>query len=142
MKKYLYIILASIAISIVSCKPTKESVSEFDMSEFCSNYYVLVFPKNRNFHVFINKDNPDERFIIRKNMNYQNSGYGYSYAYYPDIEEMLKNGTYDTPEEAIMLAKENRPTRMVPFWLSQISDFGRGEWMIQGGDLMRGLCDE
>jgi hypothetical protein len=140
MKRQLLVLMAFTAIFMSSCKPSESSVRDFDMGKFCKEYYVLVFPKNPTLHVFIDKENPEQRFIIWKNLNYKETGYGYSYSYYPDLKEMLKNGNFDSPQEAIRQATAHLPTEMIPFWLSQFMKLDERIWYTTGGEEMVELC--
>ncbi|WP_291128012.1 hypothetical protein [Flavobacterium sp. UBA7682] len=140
MKRQLFALITLATIFLSSCKPSEKSVREFDMGKFCNNYHVLVFPTNATLHVFINKENPEQRFIIWKNINYKETGYGYSYSYYPDLKEMLKNGNFDTPLEAINEAKEHLPTDRIPFWLSEFMRMDEKTWITTGAEQMVELC--
>ena len=139
MKK---IITVFILAAFVSCNPSEKSVKEFDMAKYCMDYIILVDPGNQTLFVFIDRKDIYKRFIIWKDLNYENSGYGYSYSIAPKAKEILRNGILPTADEAIDEANK-KYSGGTSFWLSQFMPWGSdGQWMTTGAEIMNELCEK
>ena len=105
MKNLITIIMLSFFVS--SCKQTESSLEKFDMTKYCKNYHVLVDPNNRSMYIFIDRKDRSVRFIIWKDYNYKESGFGYLYNTRLDLPEALANGVLSSASEAVSQAKKN-----------------------------------
>ncbi len=138
MKKPLYIL---ILLGITSCRQDRHSLENYDMSRYCKKYYVLVEPKNPTLYIFISKRHVDDRFIIWKDYDYKNSGYGFLYNLSLDLDGAVENGVYSNANEAIKHANDElKNTETRNFWLQNIVLLDKGEWSAYG-EILREICD-
>ena len=138
MRKIL--IAAVVAVCIASCKPTEDSVRNFDMSRFCNTYYVLVPTGRSTQYVFIDRQDMSRRFIIWKDFNAQGSGYGFCYSYVPLGDMVLQNGVYSSPQKAVQKALKNMPTDSKPVWLHNMMPLGGEDQWVSMGQIYNNLC--
>lgn len=134
--KYFAIILL---IVFCSCKQTKKSLDDFDMSTYCGDYIILKYPANKTCYVFIKTGKDRKRFVIFKDYNYKNSGYGYLYNDYMDASVALKHGVFKSAKAAINEAERKYEKDHMTFGVMNIVPNGDGEWLNYGDKLFE-LC--
>lgn len=133
------IILAITLFCIVGCKSKMERVRDLDMTQFCKDYYILINPGNDVFYVFISRENMSERFIVYKDMDREGTGYGFCYSGNTDLQGTLKNGVFETVEEAISKGKENYKNNGASLWLTQLMTSEDKVWIVYG-QILQELC--
>jgi hypothetical protein len=135
--KYL---LFLITVTIFSCnqKPTASSLDNFDMSKFCDRYIILKNPRNAILYIMINKKD-GRRFVIYKDYNYYESGYGYVFSNILSDRDAVEHGVFQSAEEAVRKAEEKYPAGSSTFDVNNIVPNGRNEWLFYG-KILYGLC--
>ncbi|MBN9485534.1 MAG: hypothetical protein BGO70_03690 [Bacteroidetes bacterium 43-93] len=141
MKYYLVYVVTIATLILSSCKQTAEKLDNYDMSEFCKKYYILKSPSNKSLYVFIKKKSLKERFLVWKDYNYKESGFGYVYGYKLDLSDAVKNGVFNSASEAIEKADEHIPTDGTILFLYNLIPLGHGQW-VTNGELLSELCYE
>lgn len=136
--KYITFVLL---IALCSCKQTKKSLDDFDMSTYCGEYTILKFSSNKTCYVFIKKGEDRKRFVIFKDYDYKNSGYGYLYNDYIDASVALKHGVFSSARSAIREAESKYEKDHMTFGLMNIVPNGGGEWLNYGQRLFE-LCPD
>lgn len=137
MKKILYPILC---IMLIGCNGelTEKDMDEFDMSQYCESYFVITIPGNKTCYIFIDKKDIKSRFVIYKDYNYKDSGYGFAYNNRLDAPAALEHGLFKTADEAIERASNNLDYYMQ---LQNIILVDDNEWRLMDGRRAFGLCN-